>query len=31
MPGSPAQFGEFIAAETEKYARVIRMAKIRAG
>jgi tripartite-type tricarboxylate transporter receptor subunit TctC len=31
MPGSPAQFGEFIAAETEKYARVIRMANIRAG
>jgi tripartite-type tricarboxylate transporter receptor subunit TctC len=30
MPGSPSQFGKFIGQETEKYAGVIRSAKIRA-
>jgi tripartite-type tricarboxylate transporter receptor subunit TctC len=30
IPGSPAQFGSFIVQETEKYAGVIRTAKIKA-
>ena len=30
IPGSPAQFGRFIVQETEKYAGVIRTAKIKA-
>jgi tripartite-type tricarboxylate transporter receptor subunit TctC len=30
MPGSPAEFGAFIAAETERYAGVIRSARIKA-
>jgi tripartite-type tricarboxylate transporter receptor subunit TctC len=29
FPNSPAQFGKFIAAETEKWAKVIRMANIK--
>jgi tripartite-type tricarboxylate transporter receptor subunit TctC len=31
MPTSPAEFGTFIAAETEKWAKVIRSANIKAG
>jgi tripartite-type tricarboxylate transporter receptor subunit TctC len=31
MPGSPAQFGEFIAADTEKWAKVIKFANIKLG
>jgi tripartite-type tricarboxylate transporter receptor subunit TctC len=30
LPGSPADFGELIAAETEKWGKVIRAAHIRA-
>lgn len=30
LPGSPAEFGKFIAAETEKWGRVIRAANIKA-
>ena len=30
LPGSPADFGKFIAAETEKWAKVIRAANIKA-
>ena len=30
FPGSPADFGKFIAAETEKWAKVIRAANIKA-
>jgi tripartite-type tricarboxylate transporter receptor subunit TctC len=30
FPGSPAEFGKFIAGETEKWARVIKSAGIRA-
>ncbi len=30
MPGSPVEFSRFIAEETEKYARVIRIARIKA-
>ena len=30
MGGSPADFGKFIAAETEKWAKVIRAANIKA-
>jgi hypothetical protein len=30
LPGSPADFEEHIAAETEKWARVIRAANIKA-
>jgi tripartite-type tricarboxylate transporter receptor subunit TctC len=30
IPGSPANFGEFIAAETQKWAKVIQAAKIKA-
>jgi len=29
FPNSPAQFGKFIATETEKWAKVIRMANIK--
>jgi tripartite-type tricarboxylate transporter receptor subunit TctC len=29
-PGTPADFGKFIAAETEKWAKVIKFAGIRA-
>jgi tripartite-type tricarboxylate transporter receptor subunit TctC len=29
LPGSPAEFGKFIAAETEKWAKVIRAANIK--
>jgi len=31
MPGSPADFGKFIAEETERWGKVIRTAGIRAG
>jgi tripartite-type tricarboxylate transporter receptor subunit TctC len=31
LPGLPADFGKLIAAETEKWAKVIRAANIRAG
>jgi tripartite-type tricarboxylate transporter receptor subunit TctC len=31
MPGSPAQFAEFIAADTEKWAKVIKFANIKLG
>jgi tripartite-type tricarboxylate transporter receptor subunit TctC len=31
MPGSPADFGRFIAADTEKWARVIKFANIKLG
>jgi len=30
LPGSPAQFGKLIAEETEKWAKVIRAANIKA-
>ncbi len=30
MPGSPADFGKFIVEETEKWAKVIRAANIKA-
>jgi tripartite-type tricarboxylate transporter receptor subunit TctC len=30
LPGSPADFGRLIAEETEKWARVIKLAKLRA-
>jgi tripartite-type tricarboxylate transporter receptor subunit TctC len=30
MPGSPADFGEFIIRETEKWAKVVKFAGIRA-
>jgi tripartite-type tricarboxylate transporter receptor subunit TctC len=30
LPGSPADFGKFIAAETEKWGKVIRAANIKA-
>jgi len=30
MPGSPAEFGEFIIRETEKWARVVKFAGIKA-
>jgi tripartite-type tricarboxylate transporter receptor subunit TctC len=30
LPGSPAEFGKFIAAETEKWGKVIRAANIKA-
>jgi len=30
MPMTPADFGNFIAAETEKFAKVIRAANIKA-
>jgi hypothetical protein len=30
FPGSPAQFGTFIAEETEKWAKVIKFAGIKA-
>jgi tripartite-type tricarboxylate transporter receptor subunit TctC len=30
LPGSPAEFGKFIAEETEKWGKVIRAANIRA-
>jgi hypothetical protein len=30
IPGSPADFGKLIAAETDKWARVIRSAHIKA-
>jgi tripartite-type tricarboxylate transporter receptor subunit TctC len=30
MPGSPADFGQFIAAETEKWAKVVKFAGIKA-
>jgi hypothetical protein len=30
LPGSPADFGKFIADETEKWAKVIRAANIKA-
>ena len=29
LPGSPADFGKFIAAETEKWGKVIRAANIK--
>ena len=31
IAGSPAEFGELIASETEKWAKVIRAANIKAG
>jgi tripartite-type tricarboxylate transporter receptor subunit TctC len=31
MPGSPAEFGEFIATDTEKWAKVIKFANIKLG
>jgi hypothetical protein len=30
LPGSPADFGKFIAEETQKWAKVIRAANIKA-
>jgi hypothetical protein len=31
MPMTPVEFGKFIADETEKWAKVMRAAKIKAG
>ena len=31
MPGSPADFGKFVADETERWGKVIQTAGIRAG
>ena len=30
LPGSPAEFGKFIAAETEKWGKVVRAANMKA-